>query len=293
MSGIFGGPDPLLQLLPLPIFLCRACHRQVSARRCKAMNHRHTSAVSPARAAAARPLSPLARRAAGAFSALVLATGSAQAAEPPAPSGVLNLSATATREVPQDWMTLVLSVSKEGNDANQVQSQLKQAVDAALAQARKVARPGQVEVQTGAFSIYPRYGQKGTMTGWHGSTELVVQGRDMAAIGQLSGQVGSMTIARVAYSLSRETREKLESDITAQAIERFRTMAAEQARLFGFAGYSLREVSVVSDGGGGPMPAPPVMRSMAMGKMADGEALAVEPGKGTVSASVSGSIQLK
>lgn len=257
---------------------------------------RFQDAVMPARRSAAGARSPLARRAAsaaGALAAWVLATSAAaQAAQPPAPAGVLNLSATATREVPQDWMTLVLSVNKEGTDATQVQNQLKQAVEAALAQARRVTRPGQVEVQTGAFSIHPRYGQKGTMTGWQGSTELVLQGRDMAAIGQLSGQVGSMTIARVAYSLARDTREKLESEVTAQAIERFRSMAAEQARLFGYAGYSLREVTVMADGGGG-MSAPVAMRAMAMAKMADSEALAVEPGKGTVSASVSGSIQLK
>lgn len=209
-----------------------------------------------------------------------------------APSGVLNLSATATKEVAQDWMTLVLSVNREGADAAGVQNQLKLAVDAALVEARKLAKPGLVEVQSGSFSIYPRYGQKGTMTGWQGSTELVVQGRDMAAIGQLTGRISTMTIARVGYSLSREAREQVESDITAQAIERFRAKATEQARLFGHSGYTLREVTVSSEQDGGA-PVPMVRAAMAMAKTADAEALSVEPGKGTVSATVSGSIQLK
>lgn len=246
------------------------------------MNHTARSSVRRIAAPSTRAV---------AASLALLAAASAGAADA-APSGVLNLNATATREVAQDWMTLVLSVNKEGNDAVAVQNQLKQAVDAALTEARKLARPGQVELQTGAFSIYPRYGSKGTMTGWQGSTELLIQGRDMAAIGQLTGKVSSMTIARIGYSLSREAREKLESEITAQAIERFRTMAAEQAKLFGYAGYTLREVSVSADhGGGGPVPM--VRASMAMAKMADAEALPVEPGKGTISATVSGSIQLK
>ncbi len=89
-----------------------------------------------------------------------------------------------------------------------MQSQLKQALDAALAEARKAARPGQVEVQTGNFSLYPRYaGQGQRINGWQGTAELVVEGRDMPAIGQLTGRITTMTIARVGYGLSRERRE--------------------------------------------------------------------------------------
>lgn len=215
----------------------------------------------------------------------------AAAAPGPVPQGVLTLSASASVDVPHDWMSLSFQASREGSDAGVVQSQLKTALEAALAEARRVARPGQVEVQTGGFSIYPRYGSKGQINGWQGSTRLLVEGRDMAAISQLSGKIGSMTIARVGYGVSREAREKLESEITAQAIGRFRARAAEQARLFGYAGYVLREVNVNVDQ---PGPGVPMVR-MAMAKvgMADEAALPVEAGKGTVTANVSGSVQLK
>ncbi|WP_310734160.1 SIMPL domain-containing protein [Ideonella dechloratans] len=127
---------------------------------------------------------------------MLTAAAAAQAQVPAAaPEGVLNLSAQATVEAPQDWMTLVLSVTREGSDATQVQQQLKQAVEGAMAQARRQARPGQVELRSGAFSVYPRYGSKGGITGWQGSTELVIEGRDMPAIAQLSGQIGSLTIS--------------------------------------------------------------------------------------------------
>nr|WP_246498475.1 SIMPL domain-containing protein [Ideonella paludis] len=171
----------------------------------------------------------------GALSVLLASGASAQAVAPQ-PQGVLNLSATATVEVPKDWMTLVLSVSKEGADANAVQNQLKLAVDSALQEARKQAKPGQVEVQTGAFSIFPRYNNKGVINGWQGSTEVQIQGRDMATIGQLTGKIATMTIANVNYSVSRETREKMEAEVTAQAISRFRSQAEWQAKAFGYSG---------------------------------------------------------
>jgi predicted secreted protein len=74
----------------------------------------------------------------------------------PAPAGVLNLSASAAIEVPNDVLRVVFSVTREGADAQLVQNALKQALDAALVEARKIARPDQVELQTGSFSLTSR-----------------------------------------------------------------------------------------------------------------------------------------
>jgi predicted secreted protein len=172
-----------------------------------------------------------------------------------------------------------------------VQAQLKQALDAALAEAKKVARPGQVDVQTGNFSIAPRYTNKGVINGWQGSAELLVEGRDMQAIGQLSGRITTLTISRVGYNLSRELREKSEADVAAQAIARYRAQAADYAKQFGYAGYTIREVNVSAIDQGPGQPRPMMMaKSMAAG--ASDEALAVEPGKGTITVNVNGTVQL-
>ena len=173
----------------------------------------------------------------------------------PAPQNVVSLSASASVEVDKDWLTVVFSTTREAADAGAVQGQLKQALESALAEARKAARSGQVEVQTGAFSLAPRYSSKGVINGWQGSTELVVQGRDVAAISQLTGRVQGLSIARVAFSLSRDARAKVEADVTAEAINRFRSRADLMSKQFGFAGYAVREVSVSSDQGV-PVPAP-------------------------------------
>ena len=146
---------------------------------------------------------------------LALATPLAFCADPtePVPRGVVNISSSATLEVARDLMSVTFGTSREGADAAAVQSQLKQALDAALAEAKKAARPGQVDVQTGNFSLAPRYTNKGAVNGWQGSAELIVEGRDMQAIGQLSGRITTLTIGRVGYNLSRELREKVEGDV--------------------------------------------------------------------------------
>ena len=223
--------------------------------------------------------------------ALALAAALPARAETPPPQGVLSLTASASVEVTKDLLAVTFSAAKEGADANVVQAQLKQALDAALAEAKKAARPGQVDVQTGAFSLFPRYTNKGGITGWQGSAEIIVDGRDMAAIGQLSGRITTMTVARVAYRLSREASQKVEADVAAEAIARYRAKAGEYAKQFGFAGYAIREVNVTTTE---PQQGPaPMMRAQASAMASQGDALSVEPGKAQVNANVSGTVQMK
>lgn len=238
------------------------------------------------------------RRTLALLAAAALALPAAAQAPAPAPAaieGLVNLSASASVDVAKDVLTVVFSVTREGTDAQAVQSGLKQALDAALAEARKVARSGQVDVQTGNFSLYPRYGNptprsagQPAITGWQGSAELMVQGKDVATVAQLTGRVQTMTIARVGYSLSREAREKVEADVQAQAVAQWRARAALLAQQFGYAGYRVREVSVSTNE---PGPQPMVMMARAKASGMD-EALPTEPGKGQVTATVSGTAQM-
>jgi predicted secreted protein len=225
------------------------------------------------------------------YAALVLLSLSAAAVAQtvPPPAHVVNLTSSASAEVTKDLLHITFTTTREGPDAQTVQAALKQALDAALAEARRVQKPGQIDVRTGNFSLYPRHAPKGgAITGWQGSVELVAEGRDMAGIAQLAGRIQTLSIARVAQSLSREAREKVEGEVSAQAIARFRAQAAEMARAFGYAGYTLREVTV---GTNEPPPHVPVMRMQAMAKAEDA-ALPVEAGQGVVSATVSGSVTL-
>jgi predicted secreted protein len=239
-----------------------------------------------------KTLSTVASRALLGLALTLGAVGLAQAQTPvvttQVPQNVVNLSASATVEVAKDQLSIVFSTTREGSDASVVQAQLKQALEAALTEARKVARPGELEVQTGNFSLYPRYAPKGGTNGWTGTAELVVEGKDMQAISQLSGRIQTLTIARTSYGLSREARAKVESDVTAQAIAQFKQRADLVARQFGFGSFTLREVQVQ----GSEVNPQPMMKMQAMRASAADEGLPVEAGKASVTVTVSGSVQL-
>ena len=215
----------------------------------------------------------------------------AQTAVLPAPQNQVQLAASASIEVQQDLLTLNMSTTRDGPDAAAVQSQLKQALEAALAEAKKAALPGQLDVRTGNFNLSPRYGRDGKMTGWQGTTELVLEGHDFARIGATAGKIQTLTMGGVSFGLSREQRAKVEGEAQGQAIERFKAKAGDIAKGFGFAGYTLREVSVnANDQGFVPRP-----RMLAMdAKVASAEAsVPLEAGKTTVMVTVSGTVQLK
>lgn len=204
---------------------------------------------------------------------------------------VAQLSAVGSVEVQQDLLSISMSTTRDGADASAVQTQLKQALDTALAQAKQAAAPGQMEVRTGNFSLNPRYGKDGKLNGWQGSTELVLEGKDFTRITTTAGKIQTLTLANVSFALSREQRVRVEGEAQTLAIERFKAKAGEIAKSFGFSGYTLREVAINANDQG-PSPRPYAMSAQSKSAMAE-SAVSVEAGKSTVLVNVSGSVQMK
>jgi predicted secreted protein len=208
------------------------------------------------------------------------------------PQNLVTLTAQGSMQVEQDWLSISLSTTREGTNAAQVQSQLKAALDAALSEAKKQVQTGQLEVRTGAFGLYPRYGREGNINGWQGSAELLIEGRDLARISAVAGKINTLTLGQVSFSLSREARASVEAQVTAQAIERFKAKAQEISQGFGFSSYTLREVSIHNQDP--HFAGSPRMARMQVRSSAEADApVPTEAGRSTVEVTVSGSVQLK
>ena len=216
--------------------------------------------------------------------------GASTAQTLPASQNVLQLNATGTVEVQQDLLSVTLATTREAADAATVQAQLKTALDTALGEAKRNAQPGQMDVRTGNFSLSPRYTKEGKISGWQGSTELLLEGRDFARITQTVGRIGTLGIANIGFGLSRDERAKVEVEAQTMAIDNFKQKALELAKGFGFAGYTLREVSVNANEGG---PIRPRMMAAQAKSFAADAPVPVEAGKTAVVVNVSGSVPLK
>jgi predicted secreted protein len=208
------------------------------------------------------------------------------------PQNIVSIATQGTVEVQQDLLSISMNTTKEGSDAANVQSQLKQALDAALAVAKPAAQAPAMEVRTGQFSLYPRYDRGGKINGWQGTAELVLEGKDFARISQTAGKIQTLTMGNVGFNLSKEQRAKVESEAQAIAIDRFKAKALEVAKQFGFSGYTLREVAVNADAPGFVQARGRAV-TMSMSKAADESAVPVEAGKSAVVVNVNGAVQLK
>ena len=224
-----------------------------------------------------------------AVGALSAAAGMACAQTLPEPSNVLQLSSSGTVEVTQDLLVMTLAATREGSDAAAVQTQLQQVLDAALTAAKRQAQPGQLDVRTGSFGIYPRNNKDGKVAGWQGRAELVLQGRDFDRITRTAAQISGMPVSHTGFALSREARAKVEGQAQSEAIANFQAKAQSLAQAFGFQRYTVREVSVNSNDMGYPAPR---MAMMAKAGMAEDAQIPVEAGKSQVVVNVSGSVQM-
>lgn len=252
------------------------------------MRHRHADMPRFPSCCLSRNLSPLPW-----VVAALLGAGALSAhAEPEPARNAVRFAATATEELTQDLLSITLQANREGSQAGEVQAGLKQILDAALTEARRSAQPQGMEVRTGAFSVQPRYNNSGRITGWQGFAQLILEGTDIARISQTSGKLNQLNVIGVGYGLSRQLRERHESDLTTQAIARFKARATQIATDFGMKGYTLGEVTVSSsDPGFQPRPYMAMARAKSM-EMADAP-LPVEPGKGVLSVTVEGLVVLK
>lgn len=225
--------------------------------------------------------------------ASMLPAGMAWAQEAPLRLNVINFSATASEELTQDWMSVTMHVQRDGAQAGDVQAAVRQALDTALNEARKLAQGHEgMTVRTSGFSVQPRYSNQGRIAGWQGSAQLILEGTDNARIAQAVGRLGTLQVGHVQYGLSRGLRERQEAALTSEAIRQFRARAQQMAQAFGFKGYTLGEISVSSTDPGINERAPMLaMRAKAMDMAADAP-LPVEPGKGILTVTVSGQVVL-
>jgi predicted secreted protein len=200
----------------------------------------------------------------------------------------VGFSVESSREVANDWMTAVVSVTHEDASAAEVAERINADMGWALGLAKSRSA---VRSRTGGYSTQPVHDPKrGGIRHWRGTQELVLEGSDVAALTSLLGELQSrLQLQSLGFSVSPERRRKIEDELVAEALAAFQARADLVRRTFGAPGYRLVEVHV-GTGGGGP-PIPPMMRAMAAeAAMAPP---AVEGGTSEITATANGAIELE
>lgn len=226
--------------------------------------------------------------------AVVAFQGVAMAQNSPTLQNVLSLSAQGSVDAKQDYLTVTLTKNASGTSAQAVQKELQEAVDAAVQKIRPQVSGSQLSLQTGNFSVYPRYdGKDQRVPRWSGAAEVIVKGDDFAKVLAAVATATTMTIGDVSYSLKPETLATVQKEAQQAAVVNFSEKAKALTQAFGFKTYAIREVSVDSNG---VSYRPPMLmmaaapRSMSMDESAVPD---LEAGNVSVVINVNGSVQMQ
>ena len=199
---------------------------------------------------------------------------------------LVDLSADASRQAPNDQLQASAYVESSGENANDVAKKTNAAISEALAVAKSYPT---VKVQSSGTQTYPVYGKNGKLEGWRMRSSISLQSKDHAAFSEAIGRLQkTVAISHLGAAPSPETYRAVESETIVDAIAAFRGRAKVVADALG-KGYVIKELNV----GAHQRPVP--VFAMAKGSMAMAQELApapIEAGEATVSVTISGKIEI-
>jgi predicted secreted protein len=208
-------------------------------------------------------------------------------ADEPLRYNVVELAASADREVGNDLMLANLYVQQDGADSAQVGNTVNRALAAALGIAKSYPA---VKVRTGNNQTMPVYDRSNKQTGWRGRGEIRLETRDFTAGANLIGKLqASLQLANLSFAVAPETRKKVEDELIAEAIGAFKSRAELIKGVMAGKSYKIQRINL-NTGYSGPPPRP---QMMAMTKSADVAPPPVEGGTSQVNVQVTGAIEVE
>lgn len=202
---------------------------------------------------------------------------------------IVSFTITADQDVDQDFIAITFAASESGANANDLQALLAAKLKDALEVARKKEVPGKVDVRSGIFQINPTYDKKGVVIGYRGTVTMIVSGTDSETILKLTGVITTMTVNDVQQSISQARRKEVEQILALKAIKLWRERSKTYSDAFGSTAFTLVNADISYNNR-----YPTYARSMSLSLESAGGSgqIDAEPGKETLTITVTGSIHL-
>lgn len=204
--------------------------------------------------------------------------------------GLLNFSAEASRKVDNDQTNATLTKVVQHKSSSEVANQINDTLNRALVIAKKYP---QVQVSTGNQSTYPQYDKNQKINGWTGNASLNLKSTDTVAISKLIAELQSfMTLDGISFSVSDDTRKKVEEQLMIEASQNFQRQAKALLPAWNARDYQL--VSLDFNRGGDYAGRYTVAPMMAMAKTQSNEVASqdYQAGESTITVTANGNIQL-
>ncbi len=206
----------------------------------------------------------------------------------------VQLEHQAQQEVSNDLASITLFAEFKDREASAASQRAAIATQQAIARLQSDAS---ITEKRSSLQTWNDYGPDGKVVGWRARAEIVIEGKDFAALGKSAARLSpEFAYAGIAYRLSHEARQREEQALMARAIAAWRDKAQTVVSSLGYgSGFDAVDVTVrtSSDSGmsGGQMR---MGQPMLMAASADvAPAAALEGGRSKVTVTVSGAVRPK
>lgn len=195
-------------------------------------------------------------------------------------------STQVSRTVEKDLMTAEVYSRKSGKKL----PDLKKAVSANLNKVLELAKQNSdIEAFADGISNYADYDNKGKVIGWVAEGRIRLSGKNFDAIANVLENLGEdIAISHVDFTVSREKSASLEDEMTIEIIKQFQRKAEIIQKELKAEKYTLSEVQLNTPNGDTPhYETRMYMKEM---RASSSEALPLEAGKQTITATASGKV---
>lgn len=202
--------------------------------------------------------------------------------------GIVNLDASASRDVENDELVTRLQVIEDGRDPAKLTDLVNQKTALVLDAVKNFQN---IEAETSSYNTRPIY-DNGKIASWQVSQQLTLETSNFDEMSQFVGDISSLAnIQSMQFQVSDDKAEEVKQTLLKEAIANFKNKAKLVATEFGRSGYELVNLSV---DGNNFTPRPVMERAVMMSADAMGKSApaALAGGKNEVSVTVRGSIQL-
>ncbi|MBH5328763.1 SIMPL domain-containing protein [Eikenella sp. S3360] len=200
---------------------------------------------------------------------------------------LLKFSETASRTVPNNWMTVRLKVSSSHADPARATAETTRRFNILQSRARRISG-AEVELES-RYSYQSQPGGRNSARVWEDVAVLRVSGGDFQALGKLIAESsGEATIGGLNFSLKPESRRQIEENLAIEALQNFRKRADVLSRSMGGSSYRVVEVSLQQND---YAVAAPMMARAAYESAGAPEPVFDSPGNSVVQQTVNGTIQ--
>ncbi|KUJ74491.1 hypothetical protein AVO42_03575 [Thiomicrospira sp. XS5] len=200
----------------------------------------------------------------------------------------ISFAETVTETVNNDQVTVHFLARAQDDDPDTVAREINQQMQQAK---RLLDRTSGLRIQTGGYQIHPIYDKNRKIQSWRGQQSLSIETQNTPGLAEILADLQSLlNYNGMQFSVSRQQKERVMSQLLKRGIQAYRDTAKQIARAFGKEAFNITETRIENTMPPGLYRQP---RALAMTAMKAESAPVMEAGESDIRLTITGVVTIR